>query len=82
MDLFIQLFGDLIRLYSFIILAYVLIGYFPEARRTRFYYIIARICEPLLNVFRFATVSGISFAPILAIIFLQLIYRLMIILYG
>jgi len=75
---FINLFGTLIRIYSYIILAYVLVSYFPEARESRIYRILAKLTEPLLNAFRFATISGISFAPILAILFLNIIHQLMI----
>ncbi|QVK16804.1 YggT family protein [Mycoplasmatota bacterium] len=82
MYIYIEAFGYLIRIYTYIILAYVLVGYFPEARGSKIYQILARLCEPLLNVFRFATVSGISFAPILAVVFLEVLYQLMRVIYG
>ncbi len=73
--------GYLINAYTYILIAYILVGYFPEARSSGFYRLLERICDPLLNVFRFAQFSGISFAPMLAILFLQLIYKIIIILY-
>ncbi len=79
--MFISVLGNLIQIYIYIILAYVLIGYFPEARRSKIYEVLAGICDPLLNLFRFASFSGISFAPILAVVFLNIIYRIIIILY-
>lgn len=78
---FIIFFGYFIEIYSYIILAYILVGYFPEARRSKIYQILAKLCEPLINAFSFATISGISFAPILAVLFLHLIHYLMIIIY-
>mgnify|MGYP000963247057 FL=1 len=77
MGLIIEFFGYFVQFYSFAMLVYILIGYFPEARGTKFYEILEAICRPLLNLFRFATFSGISFAPILAIMFLQVIYFLL-----
>ena len=81
MLLLIEFLGHFIRIYSYIILAYVLIGYFPEARRNRLYQILASLCEPFLNLFSFATISGISFAHILAILTLELIRLLLIMIY-
>ncbi len=81
MELIIISFGYFIQIYSYIMLAYVLIGYFPDARDSKIYDILSRLCEPLINLFSFATISGISFAPIVAMLFLQLIYRLLIVIY-
>jgi len=81
MLLVIEFLGYFIRIYSYIILAYVLIGYFPDARGSKIYQLLENLCRPLLNLFSFATVSGVSFAPILSILFLELIRYILIMLY-
>lgn len=78
----IKALGILINIYTYLLIAYILIGYFPEARGSGFYRVLERICEPLLRMFRFAQFSGISLAPMFAILFLQFIYKLIIFLYG
>lgn len=81
MHLILDIFGILIQVYSYLIFAYILIGYFPDARHTKIYQFIANLCEPWLNVFRFAEIRGFSIAPILAILTLELLYTLLTILF-
>lgn len=77
MLLVIEFLGYFIRIYSYIILAYVIIGYFPDARGSRLYQVLENLCRPLLDIFSFATISGVSFAPILAIVSLELLHMLL-----
>ena len=79
----VQLIGSLIRFYSFLVLVYCLMTWFPlrpgglaDDIRT----VLDRVCGPYLNIFRrlLSPMGGIDFSPVLAIIALQLIGNLLI----
>lgn len=65
----------LFELYSFAIIVYVLMSWFPMAQGSKLSEILGRICEPYLSFFdRFVPlIGGISFAPIVALIALRFI---------
>lgn len=73
MQFLVELLINFIEIYIYIIIIYILLGYFREARGSKIYEILKNLCEPLLNLFRFATYQSISFAPILAFILLKII---------
>ncbi|MYV04621.1 MULTISPECIES: YggT family protein [Furfurilactobacillus] len=62
------------ELYTFAIIVYVLLSWFPGAYATSFGQFLARICEPYLRLFDFIPpIFGLSFAPVVAIIVLGLV---------
>ncbi|MDN2452490.1 YggT family protein [Lactobacillus sp. UCMA15818] len=63
------------ELYSFAIIVYVLMSWFPAAQGSKLADILGRICEPYLSFFdRFVPlIGGISFAPIVALIALRFV---------
>ncbi|EJE98340.1 YggT family protein [Liquorilactobacillus mali] len=65
----------LFELYSFAIIVYVLMSWFPTAQGSKLAEILGKICEPYLSFFdRFVPlIGGISFAPIVALVALRLI---------
>lgn len=66
----------LFRIYYLAIFVYVLLSWFPGAYQTTLGRFLTRICEPYLNMFRFIPpIMGISFAPLVAIIFLEFVER-------
>lgn len=66
----------LFRIYYLAIFVYVLLSWFPGAYQTKLGQFLIRICEPYLNMFRFIPpIMGVSFAPIIAIIFLEFVER-------
>jgi YggT family protein len=64
----------LIELYSWALIIYILLSWFPNARESSFGQILARICEPYLEPFRrFVPPLGmIDISPIVAIFVLKL----------
>lgn len=61
-------------LYGYIILAYILMSWFPGARESSFGLFLAKICEPYLEQFRkfIPPLGMIDFSPIVAIFVLHL----------
>jgi len=86
--LFLSIIQGLFQLYSLAILIYVLMSWFPGAYETKLGEILAKICEPYLSLFDFIPpIFGISFAPWVALIVLELIqsglfYLIALIFYG
>ena len=67
---------------SFLILARVLLSWFIRDPYNRLYMILSQITEPLLApcrrlLFRFQGNLGIDFSPILALLLLNIIYRIL-----
>lgn len=62
-----------VRLYSYALIIYILMSWFPGARESSFGQIMGRICEPYLEVFRkfVPPIGMIDFSPIVAIITLN-----------
>ncbi|HAT53899.1 MAG TPA: YggT family protein [Lactobacillus sp.] len=62
------------ELYTFAIIIYVLLSWFPGAYGTAFGRFLTRICEPYLRLFDFIPpIFGLSFAPVVALIVLGLV---------
>lgn len=61
-----------INLYSFAIIIYILMSWFPGARESSIGQILARICEPYLEPFRrfIPPIGMLDISPIVAIIVL------------
>jgi YggT family protein len=74
METILGLLYRLIELYSWALIIYILLSWFPNARESSFGQILARICEPYLEPFRrFVPPLGmIDISPIVAIFVLKL----------
>ncbi|HLR07861.1 MAG TPA: YggT family protein [Bacillota bacterium] len=77
MDLVFVLGYRILQLYSFAIIIYVLMSWFPGARESSFGLLLGRICEPYLEVFRkfIPPLGMIDISPIVAILVLGLAQR-------
>ncbi|KYG35161.1 YggT family protein [Alkalihalobacillus trypoxylicola] len=69
-----QIIHQAMTIYSFFIIAYILMSWFPNARESSFGQFIGRIVEPYLEPFRkfIPPFAMIDFSPIVAIIVLRL----------
>jgi len=68
--------SDLFNIYSFLIVAYCLLSWFPGAYNTKLGQLLIKICQPYLRLFDFIPpIAGISFAPLVALIVLQFVER-------
>jgi YggT family protein len=67
----------LIEIYSYALIVYILMSWFPNARETRFGQILANICEPYLEPFRriIPPIGMIDVSPIVAILVLNFATR-------
>jgi YggT family protein len=74
MEMLFLLLYRLIDLYSWALIIYILLSWFPNARESSFGQILSRICEPYLEPFRrFVPPLGmIDISPIVAIFVLKL----------
>lgn len=63
-----------LSLYSWAIIIYIFMSWFPGARESSFGEILGRICEPYLEMFRkfIPPLGMIDFSPIVAILVLHL----------
>ncbi|WZY01807.1 YggT family protein [Bacillus sp. FSL W7-1360] len=61
-------------LYTFALLAYILMSWFPNARETAFGQILGQICEPYLAIFRsfIPPLGMIDLSPLVGILALRL----------
>ncbi|PPA72122.1 YggT family protein [Jeotgalibacillus proteolyticus] len=66
--------GTLITFYSYALIIYILMSWFPNARESSFGQTLARICEPYLEPFRkiIPPLGMIDISPLVAIITLNL----------
>lgn len=61
-----------LRIYFYILIAFVLLSWFPEFRHTKFYRVIAQIAMPYMRLFRGLLVFGsFDFTPILGFLLYQ-----------
>ncbi|GGP15711.1 membrane protein [Oceanobacillus neutriphilus] len=62
-----------LSIYSFALIAYILMSWFPGARESQFGEMLGKICEPYLEIFRkfIPPLGMIDFSPIVAILLLQ-----------
>lgn len=73
MYMLIDLLGTALRIYSYAIIVYILLSWFPGARDSAFGHFLARICEPFLEPFRkiIPPIGMIDFSAFVAIIILN-----------
>ncbi|HEY8436904.1 MAG TPA: YggT family protein [Haloplasmataceae bacterium] len=64
--------GIIVELYSLLLFIYIIAGYFPNFRDSRFYDFLCRLFEPALEKLDFLRIGPISFAPMALILLLQL----------
>jgi YggT family protein len=70
----IRLINIFFEVYEMAILVYVLMSWFPGAYQTKVGQLLTRVCQPYLNIFRFIPpILGVSFAPLVALIFLEFV---------
>ncbi|MGM0827104.1 MAG: YggT family protein [Bacillota bacterium] len=74
MVLLYEILYNLIRIYSWALIIYILMSWFPNARETSIGQFLARICEPYLEPFRrfVPSIGMIDISPIVAFIVLNL----------
>ena len=65
--------SQLISIYSYALIIYILMSWFPNARETKIGQFFARICEPYLDPFRkiIPPIGMIDISPIVAIFVLR-----------
>ncbi|SDJ73877.1 YggT family protein [Sediminibacillus albus] len=73
-----------IEIYSFALIAYILMSWFPGARESSFGSFLARICEPYLEPFRkiIPPLGMIDISPLVAILVLNFATRGLAVLFG
>lgn len=74
MDLLQLFIMSLLTIYSYALIVYILMSWFPGARDSQFGELLARICEPYLEPFRrfIPPLGMIDISPIVAIFVLYL----------
>ncbi|MGM0750352.1 MAG: YggT family protein [Bacillota bacterium] len=74
MVLLYEILSNLIQIYSWALIIYILMSWFPNARETAIGQFLARICEPYLEPFRrfVPSIGMIDISPIVAFIVLNL----------
>ncbi|AKM18447.1 YggT family protein [Geobacillus sp. FSL K6-0789] len=77
MDYVLTFLTTLIQVYSYALIIYILMSWFPNARETRFGQMLAAICEPYLEPFRrvIPPLGIIDISPIIAFIVLEFATR-------
>lgn len=73
MNQILGLINTAIYLYSWLLIIYIFMSWFPGARESSFGEMIGKICEPYLEIFRrfIPPLGMIDFSPIVAIIVLR-----------
>ncbi|KAA0548013.1 YggT family protein [Bacillus sp. BGMRC 2118] len=73
MDTLLYFLLKLLEFYSYALIVYILLSWFPNARETGFGRFLARICEPYLEPFRkfIPPLGMIDISPIVAIFLLN-----------
>lgn len=77
MGLVFDILSQLIRIYSFALIIYILMSWFPNARDTSIGQFLAKICEPYLEPFRriIPPIGMIDISPLAAFFVLNLAAR-------
>ena len=72
-----QILGDLVWLYTAILLIYAVVSWFPDLRRGRWTYYLAALVEPLLMPIRriIPPMGGLDIAFLVLLLVLQLVVR-------
>jgi len=73
MSILLSLINTLITFYSYALIVYILLSWFPGARESGFGQFLAKICEPYLEPFRkiIPPLGMIDISPIVAILALR-----------
>ncbi len=73
MSLLLSLINTLITFYSYALIVYILLSWFPGAKESGFGQFLAKICEPYLEPFRkiIPPLGMIDISPIVAILALR-----------
>lgn len=73
MGLIFSLLGNVLTIYSYALIVYILLSWFPNARESGFGQFLGRICEPYLEPFRkiIPPIGMIDISPIIAIFVLK-----------
>jgi YggT family protein len=73
MTFVIRLLQEIIQIYSWALIIYILMSWFPNARDTAIGRFLARICEPFLEPFRriIPPIGMIDISPIVAFLVLN-----------
>ncbi|AST92128.1 YggT family protein [Sutcliffiella cohnii] len=76
MGLILYIVSQLVMFYSFALIIYVLLSWFPGARESAFGRILGTICEPYLDMFRriIPPLGMIDISPIVGILALRFAY--------
>ncbi|MDT9023847.1 MULTISPECIES: YggT family protein [Rossellomorea] len=74
MVLLYEILSNLIQIYSWALIIYILMSWFPNARESAIGQFLSRICEPYLEPFRrfVPSIGMIDISPIVAFIVLNL----------
>lgn len=74
MGIFFLFVDSAITIYSYALIVYILMSWFPGARDSQFGYFLGQLCEPYLEQFRrfIPPIGMIDISPIAAIFTLQL----------
>jgi YggT family protein len=73
MGIIFNLIIDLIGIYKWILVIYILMSWFPDMRSSKIGYYFAKICEPFLEPFRkiIPPIGMIDISPLAAFLLLQ-----------
>ncbi len=73
METILEILLTLIRVYSYALIGYILLSWFPNARESGFGQFLAKICEPYLEPFKkiIPPLGMIDISPIVAIFLLN-----------
>lgn len=74
MNQLVLIISSAITIYSYILIIYILMSWFPGARDSQFGYFLGRMCEPYLEQFRkiIPPIGMLDISPIAAIFVLHL----------
>ncbi len=67
--------NDCFQIYSYMMIAWIIMAWIPNARYSKFGRVLGALVEPYLSIFRrfIPTASGIDFSPIVAFIVFRII---------
>jgi YggT family protein len=77
METLLSILLNLINIYSYALIIYILLSWFPNAKQSKFGQFLAKICEPYLEPFRrfIPPLGMIDISPIVAIFLLNFASR-------
>ena len=79
MELFLQGIRLVLNGYYYLMIAFILMSWFPSARQSRVYFTVGRLVEPYLSRFRsiIPPIGGIDLSPLLGFLLLTTAIRLL-----